>query len=175
MRSELARLHRFIVEHYSSDGLKTLCFELRVNYDDLPGDRISAKARELLLHLGQEKRFDELLETVRQDRPDAYPPSGFNPDALYAALPDFASDAHDQLPSLALVEQSYLQAVAGEWADLRTESGLVTPLTGVYVMLQAIRSERSKPEAGKADIAPLESRRQHAGLSPADPTSGAVW
>ena len=174
MSSELARLHKFIVDRYSSDGLKTLCFELSVDYDDLAGDRISVKAGELLLNLGRNHRLDELLDAIRQERSKSFRQAGFSLDptaidALYDALRDFATSTRDQQLPIAIaqgwVEQSYREAVAREWTYLRTESGLAPPLTGVYVMLQAIRSDRNEPAAAKADIAPLESRQEHAGIS----------
>ncbi len=45
MAGDLSRLHRFIIEHYDLDELRTLCFDLGVNYDDLRGEGLSAKAR----------------------------------------------------------------------------------------------------------------------------------
>lgn len=66
------RFHRFIVEHLNLDELQTLCFELSVNYDDLAGEALSGKARELILRLGRERRLDELLGYLREVRPKAF-------------------------------------------------------------------------------------------------------
>jgi len=35
MASGLTQLHQFLVAHFSSDELRTLCFDLDVNDDDL--------------------------------------------------------------------------------------------------------------------------------------------
>ena len=61
MASGLTQLHQFIVAHYSLDELRTLCFDLGVNYDDLGGEALSGKARELILKLGRERKLEELL------------------------------------------------------------------------------------------------------------------
>ena len=46
------------------EELRTLCFDLGVNYGALPGEGTAAKARELLLHLGRQRQLDTLLEHV---------------------------------------------------------------------------------------------------------------
>jgi hypothetical protein len=46
MASGLTQLQQFIVAHYSLDELRTLCFDLEVNYDDLGGEALSGKARD---------------------------------------------------------------------------------------------------------------------------------
>ena len=61
MASGLTRLHQFIVAHYSLDELRTLCFDLDANYDDLAGEALSGKARELILRLHRERSLDKLL------------------------------------------------------------------------------------------------------------------
>jgi len=61
MAEHLTRLHRFIVKHHNLEELRTLCFELDVRYDDLGGEGISARARELALRLGRQKRAEFLF------------------------------------------------------------------------------------------------------------------
>ena len=60
-----------IVWHFDDSELKTLCFDMGVNFDDLEGDAISDKARELVLYLNRVGRCDELLEYCREKRPNA--------------------------------------------------------------------------------------------------------
>jgi len=70
MPKNLTHLHQSIVRHYNLEELRTLCFNLGINYDDLGGEGLSAKTRELVLRLGRNKRFDKLLTTLRQNRPE---------------------------------------------------------------------------------------------------------
>jgi formylglycine-generating enzyme required for sulfatase activity len=91
MANGLTQLHRFMVEHYSLEDLRTLCFDLSVNYDDLVGEALSGKARELILRLGRERRIKELLAHLQEARPEAFAEAGLDTtpatlDGLSAAL-----------------------------------------------------------------------------------------
>jgi formylglycine-generating enzyme required for sulfatase activity len=72
MADDLTRLHRFIVENFSLDELRTLCFDLKVNYDDLAGEALSGKARELIFRLERKHRLDDLLAHLQEARPEAF-------------------------------------------------------------------------------------------------------
>jgi hypothetical protein len=90
MTNPLSRLHRFIVEHYSLEDLRTLCFNLGVSYDELGKEKLSTKARELLLWMGRWQKLDQLLDALRESRPEAFDGAGFSTDpavveALYAS------------------------------------------------------------------------------------------
>lgn len=92
MTNGLFQLHQFIADHFDLEELRTLCFNLGVRYDDLGGEGLSAKARELILGLGRRNQFDRLLEALRQDRSEAFDETGLSAgpaalETLYAALP----------------------------------------------------------------------------------------
>ncbi len=95
MTNDLSRLHQFIANHYDLEELRTLCFHLGVRYDDLGGEGLSARARELVLRLGRQQQLDQLLEALRQGRPEAFDQAGLSvdPAALYAALPAWDAPA----------------------------------------------------------------------------------
>ena len=57
----LARLHAALCRRHSLDSLRTLCFRLGLDYDDLPGESKAGRARELILALEREGRVGELL------------------------------------------------------------------------------------------------------------------
>jgi hypothetical protein len=89
----LTQLHRAIVDHFDLEELRTLCYDLGVNYDDLRGEALSGKARELILKMGRKRQLDELLSLLARTRPNlpreivlADPDTL---DELYAALPSF--------------------------------------------------------------------------------------
>ena len=62
----------FLTRHYTLDGLKTLCFNLFVDYDNLSGDTKNAKGRELILHLERAGRLNDLEAVLGRQQPRAY-------------------------------------------------------------------------------------------------------
>jgi hypothetical protein len=82
MENPLVHLHQFIVDHYDLEELRTLCFSLSVNYDSLRGEGHAAKARELVLYLGRQQRFDALLEALKQERLAVFDQSGLSTDSV---------------------------------------------------------------------------------------------
>jgi hypothetical protein len=78
MTALLTRLHRFIAENYDQEELRTLCFDLQVRYDDLRGEGLSARARELVLWLGRRHQLDRLLAQLAQLRPDTFADAGLS-------------------------------------------------------------------------------------------------
>ncbi|MBP6016163.1 MAG: toll/interleukin-1 receptor domain-containing protein [Candidatus Promineofilum sp.] len=66
------QLHQFLIDHFSLDELKTLCFNLGIEFDDLGGDGRAGKARELVLVMQRRLRVDHLIAHLSQARPEAY-------------------------------------------------------------------------------------------------------
>ena len=66
----LAVLRERILVRFDLDELRTLVFDLNVNYDDLRGEIISAKIQALLESLGRQDRIPELLALLKQRRPN---------------------------------------------------------------------------------------------------------
>ena len=62
----------FLTRHYTLDGLKTLCFNLFIDYDNLSGDTKSARGRELILHLERAGRLVDLEAVVGRQQPGAF-------------------------------------------------------------------------------------------------------
>jgi len=54
----------------SAEDLRNLCFLLNLDYDTLPGDGRSAKAREIVAHFDRREELDALAEALHQLRPD---------------------------------------------------------------------------------------------------------
>jgi formylglycine-generating enzyme required for sulfatase activity len=72
MADDRTALLHFLVQHYTLDGLKTLCFNLFVDYENLSGDTKNAKARELILQLERAGRLSDLEAAVGRQQPRAY-------------------------------------------------------------------------------------------------------
>ena len=91
---QLIRLRKLMVDGFGADDLKTLCFDLGVDYDDLPGTVRSTKVVELLTYLDRRRRLPDLIQVGRDERPDiawdtvtlvAPPPEPTQPQAPPAA------------------------------------------------------------------------------------------
>ena len=65
----LVRLRQALDDGYNDSELRDLCFELDIDYEDLPGDGQSAKARELVLFARRRGQIAQLVEHVMRDRP----------------------------------------------------------------------------------------------------------
>jgi tetratricopeptide (TPR) repeat protein len=95
MVHQVSRLHRFVVEYYSLEELRTLCFDLGIEYERLGGDETrDAKARELVLQLGKERRLDQLLAILEENRSVHFEQAGLSRgsealDAFYGGLVSF--------------------------------------------------------------------------------------
>jgi hypothetical protein len=59
---DLAHVRAQLVNHFNLDELQTLCFDLGIHYDNLSGDTLNAKARELLKYC---YRYDLLQKLIQ--------------------------------------------------------------------------------------------------------------
>ena len=67
----LKRIRDCIVIHFNESEFKSLCFDLGIRYDDLEGETISDKTREMVLQMNRTGRFDELVAYCKIHRPNA--------------------------------------------------------------------------------------------------------
>lgn len=65
----LVQLRQALDDGYNDSELRDLCFELNIDYEDLPGDGQSAKARELVLYARRHGLLAQLVEKVMRERP----------------------------------------------------------------------------------------------------------
>lgn len=72
MTDAQVNLHAYIVAHYNLEELRTLCFKVGVDYDDLNGEGLSGQARELILYLERKRRLADLLDRLKRDHPHLY-------------------------------------------------------------------------------------------------------
>jgi len=63
-------LRRILVERFDLEELRTLCFDLSVDYDALGGEGKEARARELIAYLQRRRQLDQVTSYIRQHRPD---------------------------------------------------------------------------------------------------------
>ena len=74
MGIDLAKLGRFITDHFSPEQLGALCQELDVPYEDLLGDTHPARAFDLVTVMRDQGQLSALLAAVAQARPDTFDP-----------------------------------------------------------------------------------------------------
>jgi hypothetical protein len=68
--SDRTQLRQILSVYFDESELRTLCFDLGIEYDDLPGVGKSDKARELVGYLERHSRIYDLLKVGKQLRPD---------------------------------------------------------------------------------------------------------
>jgi hypothetical protein len=66
----LAELLQNVKSDYNEQELRELCFELGIDYDDLPGPARKDKCRELIGLLKRQKRHPEFIQLCRNKRPN---------------------------------------------------------------------------------------------------------
>lgn len=64
----LATLRRNLETYFSLEELKTLCFDLNITYDNLPGDTLTAKSRELINYSQRNGRISALITLCAEQR-----------------------------------------------------------------------------------------------------------
>ncbi len=67
--SSQTQLLKWLNEHFNEQELRTLCFEMNIEYSDLPDFGRVNKARELVEHCKRHDRLNELDEKIRSSRP----------------------------------------------------------------------------------------------------------
>jgi len=65
---DLVELRQALVKHFDLEELRTLCFDLSVDYDSLPGEGKEGKARELVAHVQRRGELESLILAVRRER-----------------------------------------------------------------------------------------------------------
>ena len=65
-----ARLRQTLMAYFDETDIQTLCFDLGIDYDDLPGGAKSVKILELIEHLARLGKIPELIDQCSQYRPN---------------------------------------------------------------------------------------------------------
>ncbi|WP_420629065.1 hypothetical protein [Candidatus Leptofilum sp.] len=64
----MSALHSNISERFNFEEVRSLCFELNIDFDNVPGNTKSAFIRNLIVSLAREGRLQELVNLVREKR-----------------------------------------------------------------------------------------------------------
>jgi len=68
--NRLTNLHELLIEYFSLEELRTLCFDLGLDYDELCGEIKSARARDLITVMLRRNRLADLAAGVQVLRPN---------------------------------------------------------------------------------------------------------
>ncbi|WP_420645799.1 GTP-binding protein [Candidatus Leptofilum sp.] len=68
-RQNRAQFLQLLNSYFKQNELETLCFDLGIDFENLPGNTKEEKARELMLFCEREDRIHDLQEAVRERRP----------------------------------------------------------------------------------------------------------
>lgn len=85
-RQTYPQVVRLLQTLFNKDDLRQFCFELGVQYDDLPGEGNAAKALSLVELAERENRLDAVVALGRRQRPQADWDAALTPSAAAAAL-----------------------------------------------------------------------------------------
>ena len=69
LRAHCTSLRRTLVDHFDREELRTLCFDLGIEYENLP-DTLDGMVRELVTYCERHRCIPELLTAIRQQRPE---------------------------------------------------------------------------------------------------------
>ncbi len=68
--ASLLRVRQLLLDHFDENELRSLCFDLKVDFESLPGEGKDAKGRELVAYMTRRERIRELEEAIYQLRPN---------------------------------------------------------------------------------------------------------
>ncbi len=69
-RQKLTQLRKLLIKHFSLDELRVLCFDLGLEYEDLPGSTRTTKMHGLIEYLQRRGELPRLFAEIHVQRPD---------------------------------------------------------------------------------------------------------
>jgi hypothetical protein len=64
------RLRDILISYFNEEELRDIAFDLNIDYESLSGSGKGAKAREMIVYMINRNRYDELVDKVRELRPN---------------------------------------------------------------------------------------------------------
>lgn len=103
--SQFVRLRQNLIEYFSASELQTLCFDMGVDYDLLPGEGKEDKARELIYYVIRRGLVPEFINTCFRLRPHVS--WEFTPGTPHTTPPIYHSSANTTLDNMFLEATHY--------------------------------------------------------------------
>jgi hypothetical protein len=76
-------LKKILSERFNLDDLSGIAFDMGLNFENVPGNTLERKAIELILLAERNERLDELIDQVRQRRPEILSNAAFGRNKIY--------------------------------------------------------------------------------------------
>ena len=92
--SSMSQVREVLTERLDDEEIRTLCFDLSIDYESLTGMGKAGKVRELVAYMKRYDRLEELIDHVQRQRPDIDWSPVTQPD-----VPSFIS-SQDSVPSV---------------------------------------------------------------------------
>lgn len=70
MRHILIELQQALIQQFNLSELKTLCLDMKLNFETIPGENLNSKAEELVRYLDRRSQIKELLDACTKARPN---------------------------------------------------------------------------------------------------------
>lgn len=165
-----ATLREILNSHFNLEEIETLCFDLKIDFENLDGRSKQAKAREIVLYCERNGQLDQLVAAIERLRPNVM-------DAAKArATPPPAQPVMDALAGSAVarpVNLSFEARTVGDWPSGWTNSvGLVDGVSAGYVARVVARNDMvgscvrfEKVGAAEGDLGSLMQRCPAKGLA----------
>lgn len=96
----LVNLRKVLAECFDEEEVSTLCFDMRIDYEDIPGSGKTAKARGLVAYCERRRIIPQLVSKVLDTRPDTL--SALLSEGVFSPIEDT-----DRIPFAALDRDIY--------------------------------------------------------------------
>lgn len=155
---DVAELRRKLVNHFSASELRDLCFDLGIDYENLPRTGKLELAREMVAYLERRRRIPDLLEKISRLRPEVF--SIGAPETITFADGEQTTRQRQQL-------QHRLDGLQQEWElrnkkinRLRAAWAIEASAAVKFQLEHEIRAEEAQLETLAAEIDQIEERLQ---------------
>lgn len=91
------KLRNLLVKRFSKSEIRDICFEMNIEYENLDGETLNDKARELIFFCRRRDKLEELLSILKEKRPHEKWPELSEPNRRQDALDAFQTFVEKEL------------------------------------------------------------------------------
>ncbi len=140
-----SELREFLKKYFNESELRSLCFDLDVNYDALLGSGLEDKTRELIGFVERRGRLNKLLGRLSELRPNL-----LQSEFAFLAdneLAEIRPKQNLEQPDISYLVNKLQQIIDGEKNDQGVQSDVLgSSLNEIALLLANLRDDRSRTE-----------------------------